>query len=72
MRFATIRDLKVHHAVDIEPRPAICSFRKGKVYSRSINIGANSIAEFGAESKLRFPEAERIKIAEGFVSLGGP
>ena len=47
-------------------------FEKGKVYSRSINIGANSITqEFGAESKLRFPEAERIKIAEGFVSLGG-
>ncbi|MBI4662540.1 MAG: type IV pilus assembly protein PilM [Verrucomicrobia bacterium] len=47
-------------------------FEKGKVYSRSINIGANSITqEFGAESKLRFPEAEKVKIAEGFVSLGG-
>lgn len=47
-------------------------FEKGKVYSRSINIGANSISqEFAAESKLRFPEAEKIKIAEGFVSLGG-
>lgn len=47
-------------------------FEKGKVYSRSINIGANSITqEFGAESKLRFNEAEKIKVAEGFVSLGG-
>jgi type IV pilus assembly protein PilM len=47
-------------------------FEKGKVYSRGINIGANSITqEFAAESKLRFPEAEKIKVAEGFVSLGG-
>jgi cell division ATPase FtsA len=47
-------------------------FEKGKVYARGINIGANSITQdFGAESKLRFAEAERIKIAEGFVSLGG-
>src|SRR6266571_852668 len=47
-------------------------FEKGKVYSRSINIGANSITQdFAAESKMRFAEAEKIKIAEGFVSLGG-
>lgn len=47
-------------------------FEKGKVYSRGINIGANSITqEFAAESKMRFAEAEKIKIAEGFVSLGG-
>jgi type IV pilus assembly protein PilM len=47
-------------------------FEKGKVYSRGINIGANSITQdFAAEAKLKFPEAERIKIAEGFVSLGG-
>lgn len=47
-------------------------FEKGKVYSRGINIGANSITqEFAAESKLRFNEAEKVKIAEGFVSLGG-
>ncbi|MDA1277467.1 MAG: type IV pilus assembly protein PilM [Verrucomicrobia bacterium] len=47
-------------------------FEKGKVYARGINIGANSITQdFAAEAKLRFPEAERIKIAEGFVSLGG-
>jgi type IV pilus assembly protein PilM len=47
-------------------------FEKGKVYSRGINIGANSITqEFAAEAKLRFAEAEKIKIAEGFVSLGG-
>ena len=47
-------------------------FEKGKVYSRSINIGANSITQdFSNESKLGFAEAERLKINEGFVSLGG-
>jgi type IV pilus assembly protein PilM len=47
-------------------------FEKGKVYSRGINIGANSITQdFAAESKLKFAEAEQIKVAEGFVSLGG-
>src|ERR1051325_91990 len=47
-------------------------FEKGKVYSRGINIGANAITqEFAAESKLRFNDAEKVKIAEGFVSLGG-
>jgi type IV pilus assembly protein PilM len=47
-------------------------FEKGKVFSRSINLGANAITQdFGAESKLRFDDAEKIKIAEGFVSLGG-
>jgi type IV pilus assembly protein PilM len=47
-------------------------FEKGKVFSRSINIGANSITQdFCNESKLAFADAERIKIAEGFVSLGG-
>jgi type IV pilus assembly protein PilM len=47
-------------------------FEKGKIYSRSINIGANSITQdFANESKLPFGEAERIKVEEGFVSLGG-
>lgn len=47
-------------------------FEKGKVFSRSINIGANSITQdFAAEARLRFNEAEQVKIAEGFVSLGG-
>jgi type IV pilus assembly protein PilM len=47
-------------------------FEKGKVYSRSINIGANAITqEFANESKLKFPEAEAVKIDKGFVSLGG-
>lgn len=47
-------------------------FEKGKVYSRGINIGANAITqEFAAEAKMRFAEAEKMKIAEGFVSLGG-
>ena len=47
-------------------------FEKGKVFSRSINLGANIITQdFANESKLKFDEADRIKIAEGFVSLGG-
>src|SRR5881296_803254 len=47
-------------------------FEKGKVYSRGINIGANSITQdFAAETKLKFAEAERLKIEQGFVSLGG-
>ncbi len=47
-------------------------FEKGKVFSRSINLGANAITQdFSSESKLKFEEAEKIKIAEGFVSLGG-
>jgi type IV pilus assembly protein PilM len=47
-------------------------FEKGKVYSRSINIGANSITQdFANESKQRFPEAEATKIEKGSVSLGG-
>ncbi len=47
-------------------------FEKGKVFSRSINLGANSITQdFANESKLKFDEADKIKVAEGFVSLGG-
>src|SRR5882757_9975745 len=47
-------------------------FEKGKVFSRSINLGANSITQdFANEAKLKFEVAEKIKIAEGFVSLGG-
>src|SRR5881394_2588496 len=47
-------------------------FEKGNVYSRGINIGASAITQdFAKESKLAWDEAERIKIAEGFVSLGG-
>src|ERR1700685_943013 len=47
-------------------------FEKGKVYSRSINIGANSITQdFANEAKIKFPEAETIKIEKGSVSLGG-
>src|SRR5687767_7262856 len=47
-------------------------FEKGKVYARGINIGANSITtDFVAEAKIPFAKAEELKIAEGFVSLGG-
>src|SRR5712671_5646407 len=45
-------------------------FEKGKVFSRSINLGANSITQdFANESKLKFDNAEKLKIDEGFVSL---
>jgi type IV pilus assembly protein PilM len=47
-------------------------FEKGKVFARSINLGANSITQdFANEAKLKFDQAEKIKVAEGFVSLGG-
>lgn len=47
-------------------------FEKGKFFSRSINLGANSITQdFANESKLKFDAAEKLKIEEGFVSLGG-
>jgi len=47
-------------------------FEKGKVFARSINLGANSITQdFANESKLKFDQADKIKIDEGFVSLGG-
>ncbi|MGB7768838.1 MAG: type IV pilus assembly protein PilM [Verrucomicrobiia bacterium] len=47
-------------------------FEKGKVFARSINLGANSITQdFANEAKLKFEIAEQIKITEGFVSLGG-
>src|SRR2546423_2899591 len=47
-------------------------FEKGKVFSRSINLGANSITQdFANEAKLKFDAAEKLKIDEGFVSLGG-
>jgi type IV pilus assembly protein PilM len=45
---------------------------KNRLYARSVPVGANAITqEFAAESKLPFAEAEKIKIADGFVSLGG-
>ena len=47
-------------------------FEKGKVFSRSIPLGANAITQdFANESKLKFEIAEQIKVKEGFVSLGG-
>ena len=47
-------------------------FEKGKVFSRSIALGANSITQdFANEGKLKFEIAEQIKVREGFVSLGG-
>src|SRR6185436_19100816 len=50
----------------------ILFFEKGKVFARSINIGANSITQdFAAEAKMPFAKAEEIKITKGSVSLGG-
>src|SRR6202142_2712921 len=47
-------------------------FEQGKVFSRSIGLGANTITQdFANEGKLKFEIAEQIKINEGFVSLGG-
>lgn len=47
-------------------------FEKGKIYARSISIGANSITQdFATESKVRFNDAEQFKLQHGFVSLGG-
>ena len=47
-------------------------FEANKYYARSVNVGANAITqEFAAEAKLRFDEAEKFKLADGFVSLGG-
>ncbi|MGE3313072.1 MAG: pilus assembly protein PilM, partial [Limisphaerales bacterium] len=47
-------------------------FEKGKIYARSISIGANSITQdFATESKVRFNEAETFKLQHGLVSLGG-
>jgi type IV pilus assembly protein PilM len=47
-------------------------FEKGKIFSRSISLGANTITQdFANEAKLKFEVAEQIKINEGFVSLGG-
>src|SRR5260221_7714693 len=47
-------------------------FEKGKVFSRTINLGANSTTQlFANEAKLKYDPAEKIKIEEGFVSLGG-
>jgi type IV pilus assembly protein PilM len=47
-------------------------FEKAKSFSRGINIGANSITnDFANESRVPFADAEKLKIEEGFVSLGG-
>jgi type IV pilus assembly protein PilM len=47
-------------------------FENSKVFSRSINLGANSITQdFANEAKLKFDAAEQLKLSEGFVSLGG-
>jgi len=45
---------------------------KNRLYTRSVAYGSNAITqEFAGETKLPFGEAEKIKVSEGFVSLGG-
>lgn len=47
-------------------------FEKGKVFARSIALGANSITQdFVSETKKGWTFAEEFKVKEGFVSLGG-
>jgi hypothetical protein len=47
-------------------------FEKNKFYVRTVPVGANTITqEYSAESKMPFAEAEKFKISQGFVSLGG-
>lgn len=59
--------------VDIGAKTSnVLIFEASRYYARSINVGANAITqEFAAEGKLRFDEAEKFKLADGFVSLGG-
>ena len=47
-------------------------FEKNKFYVRTVPVGANTITqEYSAESKSPFAEAEKFKVSQGFVSLGG-
>lgn len=48
-------------------------FEKGKIFSRSINLGANSITQdfINEKKKISWAQAEKAKIEDGFVSLGG-
>ena len=47
-------------------------FEGEKFFIRTINIGANSITqEFATETKIRFSQAEEIKLQKGLVGLGG-
>ena len=59
--------------LDIGAKTSNLLFFDGEnVYSRGINIGANAITQdFAKESKLGYEDAERLKVTEGFVSLGG-
>lgn len=43
-----------------------------KFFVRSVPIGSENITrDFSTESKLRYPEADQIKVEQGFVGLGG-
>ena len=59
--------------LDIGAKTTHALFFEGeKFFIRTINIGANSITqEFATETKMRFSEAEAIKLQKGLVGLGG-
>jgi type IV pilus assembly protein PilM len=47
-------------------------FDNGRFFARTIALGANTItSELMAEAKLSFGDAEKLKMEEGFVGLGG-
>ena len=59
--------------LDIGAKTTHVLFVEGeKFFFRTINIGANSITqEFATETKMRFSQAEEIKLQKGLVGLGG-
>ena len=59
--------------LDIGAKTTHALFFEGeKFFIRTINIGANSITqEFATETKIRFSQAEEIKLQKGLVGLGG-
>ncbi|MEE2948277.1 MAG: type IV pilus assembly protein PilM [Verrucomicrobiota bacterium] len=59
--------------LDIGAKTTHALFFEGeKFFIRTINIGANSITqEFATETKMRFSQAEEIKLQKGLVGLGG-
>ena len=72
-RFSYIGEEGCTLLLDIGAKTSNLLFFEGdRVFSRSINIGANAITQdFCSESGMTFDEAEAFKIEQGFVSLGG-
>lgn len=59
--------------IDIGARTSSVLFFDGdRYFCRSINIGSSNITQdFALEAKLPYAQAEKLKIEEGFVGLGG-